>query len=315
MSKIRVVDIGKIGLAVEKASIEDLKTVGKELSAAFKEIGFVFVSNHGIDESITTTARESSKEYFKLNPEVKGEGKLKGSGSNVYQGWVKPGKEIFDQDEKGMIASLELRESYDMNDFSAKGSFPDEHVPAFRPSLTNLAENARRLTFRILKSLSVVLEQEENYLGDMHKLEDAMKMRTLYYPPIPENLEYKEGLVRLGQHSDYDTCTLLFQDDLGGLEVKDAKGEWVSAKPIEGTVLINIGDFLEMMTSGSWPATHHRVVVPKEEWRKSTCRQSMVLFVDPDPEVVFKPLAGPHEKYPPVNAGEYLTMRRNQTYK
>ena len=61
-----MVDIGKIGLGVEKASIEDLKNVGKELSAAFKEIGFVFVSNHGIDESITITARESSKEYFKV---------------------------------------------------------------------------------------------------------------------------------------------------------------------------------------------------------------------------------------------------------
>jgi isopenicillin N synthase-like dioxygenase len=79
--------------------------------------------------------------------------------------------------------------------------------------------------------------------------------------------------------------------------------------------LINIGDFLEMLTTGSWPATHHRVVVPKEEWRKSTCRQSIVMFVDPDPEVVFKPLALPHDKYPPVYAGEYLTRRRNQTYK
>ena len=56
-------------------------------------------------------------------------------------------------------------------------------------------------------------------------------------------------------------------------------------------------------------------VLIKEEWRKSTCRQSIVMFVDPDPEVVFKPLAGPCDKYPPVNAGEYLTMRRNQTYK
>ena len=113
---------------------------------------------------------------FKLNREVKGKNE-KGAGSNVYQGWVKPGKEVFDQDEKGMIASLELRESYDMNDFSAMGCFPDNHVPAFGPCLTTLAENARSLTFRILKCLSVVLEQDEDFLGDMHKLGDAMKMR------------------------------------------------------------------------------------------------------------------------------------------
>lgn len=314
MNKIRVVDIAKIGLDVEKAATEDLEKVGKELSEAFKEIGFVFVKNHGVEESIINRARQSSKEYFKLDPSIKMCNE-KGAGENVYQGWVKPGKEIFDQDEKGLIASLELRESYDMNDFSSSGIFPDEEIPSFRPSLTRLVNSARSLTFRILKCLSVSLGQDEDFLGDMHKLQDAMKFRTLYYPPIPESLVYKEGLVRLGQHSDYDTCTLLFQDDLGGLEVKNAAGDWVSAKPVPGTVLINIGDFLEMLTSGSWPATHHRVVVPKEEWRKTTCRQSMVMFVDPDPQVVFQPLAGPHQKYPPVVAGEYLHTRRSQTYK
>jgi len=284
MSKIKVVDITCIGLKVEKPSIEDFMSVGKELSAAFGEIGFVFVSNHGVDEHIINNAKVASLDYFKLSSDVKGV-KEKGSEPNVYQGWVKPGKEIFDQDEKGLIASLELRESFDMNDFGPKAYFPDEHVPTFRPSMTSLAENAKLLTFRILKSLSVVLGKEEDFLGDMHRLEDAMKMRTLYYPPIPTNLAYKEGLVRLGQHSDYDTCTLLFQDQLGGLEVKDAHGKWVSASPKEGTVLINIGDFLEMLTRGSWPATHHRVVVPQEEWRRSTCRQSIVLFVDPDPSL------------------------------
>jgi len=314
MSKIKVVDIACVGLKVEKPSIEDFMSVGKELSAAFEEIGFVFVSNHGVDEHIINNAKVASLDYFKLSSDVKGV-KEKGSEPNVYQGWVKPGKEIFDQDEKGLIASLELRESFDMNDFGPKAYFPDEHVSTFRPSMTSLAKNAKLLTFRILKSLSVVLGKEEDFLGDMHRLEDAMKMRTLYYPPIPTNLAYKEGLVRLGQHSDYDTCTLLFQDQLGGLEVKDAHGKWVSASPKEGTVLINIGDFLEMLTRGSWPATHHRVVVPQEELRRSTCRQSIVLFVDPDPEVVFQPLGGPSDEYPPVKAGEYLNMRRSQTYK
>jgi isopenicillin N synthase-like dioxygenase len=66
MSRIRVVDIGRVGLNVEEAGIEDLKNVGKELSAAFEEIGFVFVSNHGIEERIITSAREASKEYFKV---------------------------------------------------------------------------------------------------------------------------------------------------------------------------------------------------------------------------------------------------------
>jgi len=201
-----------------------------------------------------------------------------------------------------------------MSDFCSGATFPDETVPTFRPCLGSLAEKGKSLTFRILKCLSVALGQGEDYLGDMHTAHDAIKLRTLYYPPIPANLTFEESLVRLGEHSDYDTCTLLFQDHLGGLEVKDVDGKWISAKPIPGTVLINIGDFLEMMTSGSWPATHHRVVIPEEEWRRVTCRQSMVMFVDADPEVIIQPLAGPDHKYPPVKAGEYLHTRRSQTY-
>ena len=176
MSKIKVVDITSIGLNVEKPSIADFMSVGRELSAAFKEIGFVFVSNHGVDEHIINNAKDASLDYFKLSSELKGV-KEKGSEPNVYQGWVKPGKEIFDQDEKGLVASLELRESYDMNDFGPTGYFPDDHVPTFRPSMTSLAKNAKLLTFRILKSLSIVLGQDEDFLGDMHTLEDAVKMR------------------------------------------------------------------------------------------------------------------------------------------
>ena len=42
------------------------------------------------------------------------------------QGWVEQGREIFDQDEDGRIAELELRENYDLNNISHTGIFPDK---------------------------------------------------------------------------------------------------------------------------------------------------------------------------------------------
>ena len=71
MSKIRVVDIATIGLAVDRADIEDLRRVGKELSEAFEDIGFVFVKNHGVDEEMINDAREASKDYFLVDFENK----------------------------------------------------------------------------------------------------------------------------------------------------------------------------------------------------------------------------------------------------
>merc|ERR550519_1267845 len=153
MSTIRVVDIATIALTVDTPHIEHFRHVGKELSEAFEDIGFVFVTNHGIEEKLIADAREVSKEYFQLeaNEKLCDE---KGTRTPPFQGWVKPGKEIFDQDEEGKVATLELRESYDMSDFSSSATFPDTTVPTFRPCLTALAERSKTLTYRILKCLS-----------------------------------------------------------------------------------------------------------------------------------------------------------------
>ena len=44
-------------------------------------------------------------------------------------------------------------------------------------------------------------------------------MRLLYYPPLPPESEIKPGQLRCGEHVDYGSITLLFQDPIGGLQV------------------------------------------------------------------------------------------------
>ncbi|KAJ7340037.1 hypothetical protein OS493_002759, partial [Desmophyllum pertusum] len=74
-------------------------------------------------------------------------------------------------------------------------------------------------------------------------------LRLLYYPPLPEESNIKPGQVRCGEHSDYGTITLLFQDDIGGLEVLPVNGKYSPARPIAGTVLVNIGDLMQRWTA------------------------------------------------------------------
>ncbi len=63
------------------------------------------------------------------------------------------------------------------------------------------------------------LTQVHRYIG---MAENPSVLRLLYYPPLPEESNIKPGQVRCGEHSDYGTITLLFQDDVGGLEVKNS---------------------------------------------------------------------------------------------
>ena len=107
-----------------------------------------------------------------------------------------------------------------------------------------------------------------------HKLADKhvgnptdITCRTAYYPAISDDKAIKPEQVRLGEHIDVSTVTFDFQDDVGGLEIQNAQGEFVPVDPIPGTVLVKIGPMLQRLTSDRLVARVHRMVVPEDERR------------------------------------------------
>jgi len=320
MTSIQVVDLAAISLDIRDPPEEDYKALAAALDTSFADIGFAYIKNHGIGQDIIHNAMEASMKFFNMDQKVK---TLSRKGIE-YQGWVEQGREIFDQDEDGKVAELEVRETYDLKNISSSGIFPDKQCPELRAGLTRLSEESKELTKRLLRCLSLAMGMPNDYLTMQHQgmlsegMEDSVEcsttLRSIHYPPIPDSLAAQPGIIRCGEHSDYGTITLLFQDSLGGLEVKDVAGNWVSANPIPGTILINVGDLLEAMTTGRYPATRHRVVVPEQEFRRMTLRQSIAFFVHPDDAVVCQPLSGPDERYPPVTARGHLENRFRATY-
>lgn len=78
-----------------------------------------------------------------------------------------------------------------------------------------------------------------------------------------------------------------------------------------------MGDLTEMLSNGLYPATRHRVMVPEAEMKRKTCRQSIVLFVHPNNDVLIEPLPGLNgpPKYEPVTAYQHLMNRFSATYR
>lgn len=76
-----------------------------------------------------------------------------------------------------------------------------------------------------LLAISLKLEDVNFFLKCCHHFDDSStydglyNMRMLHYPPIADSEVIKPGTVRCGEHSDYGLLTLLFQDDVDGLEV------------------------------------------------------------------------------------------------
>merc|ERR1712135_188963 len=70
----------------------------------------------------------------------------------------------------------------------------------------------------------------------------------------------------------------------GGLQVMNTCGEYVDAKPVPNSVIINIGDCLQFQTQERLKSTKHRVLVPEES--ASVIRRSLAFFVHQDDDVV-----------------------------
>lgn len=104
--------------------------------------------------------------------------------------------------------------------------------------------------------------------------------------PIPR--KPNPGQLRTGAHSDYGSLTLLFQEDVEGLEVLNTQGEWITAPTIPGTIVINTGDLLQCWSNDLFCLTKHRVTLSSGE-NSQQHRYSIAL--SPWPSI--KPI--PHE--------------------
>ncbi|KAJ7710403.1 hypothetical protein B0H17DRAFT_1123553 [Mycena rosella] len=80
------------------------------------------------------------------------------------------------------------------------------------------------------------------------------QLRLLHYPSVPAEAIRSEHIGPITAHSDYASLTLLLQDDVGGLEIKDPNGAGLfrslmkPAPPIPGALIVNVADFMMRCT-------------------------------------------------------------------
>ncbi|KAG4070555.1 hypothetical protein HA402_001221 [Bradysia odoriphaga] len=307
MNSIPVIDFATVS--------ESNNEISEKVKCALANVGFLYIINHGMDMSKIQNAFTQSKLFFeqpdgvkrifRQNPPVTG-----------YVGWVEPGQEFHSKLESDTNIVPELRECYD---YPVHGDGFEE--TEFQRSIQGLMEECLPVLdhlFRIL-ARSLDLEDEDFFVNTVRCLNHSdvsslTTVRSTYYPPITDTIS--EGSTRCEEHADYGLVTLLFQDDMGGLEAKTVDGTWIPVKPIKDSIVVNTGELLEYWTGGYFPATRHRVVVPSDEVRKKCSRQSLVYFIQPDDAVDVVPFRPDSSGIlqPPVNSRQHSMARLETTY-
>lgn len=152
----------------------------------------------------------------------------------------------------------------------------------FRETLESYTTEVKQLATKIFNCMA---EDLKNVREDLRGLFDDGKqsIKIAYYPPCPQN----DKVIGLLPHSDPSALTILQQlNEVDGLEIRK-DGRWLPVQPLPNAFIVNIGDFLEIVSNGIYKSVEHRAKVdPKTE------RLSAASFFNAIPDAEVGPAQG-----------------------
>ncbi|XP_068710551.1 uncharacterized protein [Montipora foliosa] len=316
MSDIPVLDFGQICLRKETNnwfSGNASRQLADKLYKAFSTVGFVYIKNHGIPQDKIASIFKLSDDFFQLDHDVKQKYARPASGCG--HGWV-----AFEREKVSPDRPADHKEAFNITEpCNDQRVWPDDKVPGFQKEIHSFFELCGQLSLHILHLMALGLElKDAEIFTDTHKTMESTKnattLRLLHYPCIKEEDGIKPGQIRCGEHTDYGSITLLFQDEMPGLEVLPLGCEdYIPAPPLPGAIVVNVADLMQRWTADKLKSTRHRVSIPTEECHRRVPRRSLAFFVHPDDDTLVECLDG-SEKYPSITAYDYLWQRLNATY-
>lgn len=275
-------------------------------------MGFFYIENHGIPQHEIDEAFSLARQFFHATPEEKHEVAI----SANHRGWLEIGAaRMYGSAQPDLKESFVWGLEIDENDedyragdrLLAPNRWP-AFLPGMRDSLVRYFQAAQDCGEGLLRAFALGLDIPQDYF--VRSFDKPISRGTLiWYPPLKATKE----LASLGSsaHTDYGMLTLLCQDDVGGLQVRQANGAWLDIPPISGTLVVNIGDLLARWSNGRFESTPHRVI-------RSTDRErySMAMFVDPNWDALLRPATIPGERarYEPVLCADYIAERFNEAF-
>ncbi|KAM3091769.1 isopenicillin N synthase family dioxygenase [Phormidesmis sp. 146-12] len=288
------------------------QTVAQEIYRACHTIGFIYLKNHGVDPTLLEKTFAQSQQFFSLPLATKQQLAWNDEVSN--RGYIAMQREQLNPDRPGdakEALNMGREDRISANPALTQNRWLAEDV-SFRETMLDFFEACTETADRVFRAFALALNLPESFISDRHVNQESV-LRLLHYPPM-QALE--PGQIRAGEHSDYGSVTLLFQDQMGGLEVQTADGDWISAPCIPDTLLVNTGDLMERWSNDVFRSTKHRVMPTCD---RASHRYSIAFFCQPDYEVEIACLPSCQSldnppRHAPVLSGEYLLSRLQAAY-
>jgi aminocyclopropanecarboxylate oxidase len=250
---------------MEKLNGDERASTMAKIKDACENWGFFELVNHSISVEFLDTLEKMTKEHYSKCMEQR---------FNEHVANKALETEIKDMDWETTFYLKHLPEStvFQVPDLD------DE----YRNVMKEFALKLERLAEELLDLLCENLGLEKGYLKNVFYGPKGPTFGTKVsnYPPCP-----KPDLIKgLRAHTDAGGIILLFQDDkVSGLQLlKD--GQWIDVPPMRHSIVVNLGDQLEVITNGKYKSVEHRVITQTDG-----TRMSIASFYNPGSDAVICP--------------------------
>ncbi|KAL8087833.1 hypothetical protein AgCh_037828 [Apium graveolens] len=243
------------------------KVVKEEISKACREYGFFQIVNHGIPVDLMNSSLELAKTFFEYPEEEKikcvaGPGVPKPAGFS-----------------KQPLHSPDKNEYLSIFQAGSPHNVLPPNPPQFKGVLEDMFARYSNLAFLVQNIINECLELPPDFLKNYNNIRNSDFLVSLYYLPASDI-----GNSGKSEHEDGNVVTFVLQDDIGGLEVLH-NGEWIPIPPAPGTLVVNVGDVIQVLSNNKFKSATHRVVRPK-----GTTRNSYAFFYNLDGDKWVEPL-------------------------
>ncbi|AQA06616.1 2OG-Fe(II) oxygenase [Mycobacterium sp. MS1601] len=321
MFNVPVLDVSSYVAGGDARTDSACAEVAAALDQACREVGFIQIVGHGLSSGALAGLPEALDEFFALPLSVK---KQYRRDPSTNRGYSPPKSESLSMSlgisanqmndyyeaftigtQAGDFAGLDLPEaSYAPNNWPAA-------APGFQPRIEEYFAEAQRLARVLMVAFTDALGLPAGYFAPMidHSIE-VLKMNNF---ALPEgDAEISADLQGMGAHTDFGILTILWADQVPGLQVLDRDGVWHDVQPADGALLINLGDAMARWTNDRWMSTVHRVNPPVRDGRIQR-RRSAAFFFDGNHDAVLEALPGTLADgeigYPPITVAENIAMK------
>lgn len=282
-----------------------------DLGAAYQNIGFVALRNHGLSDELTKKLYDSVKSFFALSEESKLKYEIHELAGQ--RGYISKGREK----AKGRNTG-DLKEFYHVGqpDENKTEDYPSniwpKEVPEFKDHTSDAFQTLEKAGIQMLRAIAIHLGLDELYFDEKVSKGNSI-LRQIHYFPIENPDEIPPDAVRAAEHGDINLITLLMGASADGLQVLRRDGEWISITALPDQIVVNVGDMLDRLTNHKLKSTIHRVINPPKE-KMGTSRFSIPFFMHPISEMDLTSLASCVDKknpkmYEDMTAGEFLEER------